>query len=500
VQIDPSKANVTWEVVIGLEVHAQLLTQSKMFCGCPSTYVQGEPNTQVCPVCLGMPGILPVLNSRAIEFAVMTGLALNCTIARRTQFDRKNYPYPDLVKGYQISQYENPVATGGWLDLEVDGTKRRIGITRVHLEEDVAKLQHVRVPSGDSYSLVDMNRSGVPLMEMVSEPDMRCAEEARQYLIAVRSILQYLGVSSADMEKGALRCDANVSIRPRGSTDLTSKVEVKNMNSLRSVFMALEYEISRQTSLLERGERVEQETRGWVENTRMTVSQRTKEQAHDYRYFPEPDLPPLFISEAWIGKILASLPELPRVRKDRYVSSHGLSDYDASLITASKITADFFEETLDALGQIRESVQFVDAKIVANWLSGEMARLLNVSGTEILDAKITPAGLASLIQIVESGIIGSTQSRTVFQEMFENGGSPMEIVNTRGLAQIADPGSIIPIVDQVIDLNPDAVQDYVNGKQEAIRYLVGQAMKVTKGRANPAVVLDLLQTRISDRD
>lgn len=498
-QINPTKSGVDWEVVIGLEVHAQLLTRSKMFCGCPSSYVQGEPNSQVCPVCLGMPGVLPVLNSQAVEFAVMTGLALNCTIASRTQFDRKNYPYPDLVKGYQISQYENPIATDGWLDLEIEGRQRRIGITRVHLEEDVAKLQHVLGHPAPSYSLVDMNRSGVPLMEMVSEPDMRSAEEARQYLIVVRSILQYLGVSSADMEKGAMRCDANISIRPRGSIDLASKVEVKNMNSLRSVFMALEYEVLRQSSLLENDGRVVQETRGWVEDAGKTVSQRTKEQAHDYRYFPEPDLPPLFVSGEWVEKIRASLPELPRVRKDRFVSVHGLSDYDAALITGSKSTADFFEQTLDVLAQENEQAQSANAKIVVNWLSGEMARLLNAGGIEISETKITPAELASLIKIVESGVIGSSQAKEVFQEMFATGGSAMGIVNTRGLSQIVDVDSMMPILDQVIESNASAVRDYLNGKQEAIRYLVGQTMKITKGRANPAVVLDLLKTRLSDQ-
>ena len=343
-----ARPRTDWEAVIGLEVHAQLLTSSKMFCGCPAEYVQGEPNTRVCPVCLGMPGVLPVINRQAVEFVMMTGLALNCTIASYTQFDRKNYPYPDLMKGYQISQYDNPIASGGWLDLDVDGERRRVGVTRVHLEEDVAKLQHVRDGSGEAYSLVDVNRAGVPLMETVSEPDMRSPEEARQYLLAFRSILQYLGVSTADMEKGAFRCDANVSVRPVGSTELTSKVEVKNMNSFRSVFHALEYEVERQVAVLEDGGRVVQETRGWSEDRAATVSQRTKEYAHDYRYFPEPDLPPLAISREWVEEVRARLPQLPAARRDRFTEQYGLSLYDASHLTASKDMADFFEDTLSA--------------------------------------------------------------------------------------------------------------------------------------------------------
>ena len=379
-----ARTRTDWEAVIGLEVHAQLLTRSKMFCGCPAEYVQGEPNTRVCPVCLGMPGVLPVINRQAVEFVMMTGLALNCTIASYTQFDRKNYPYPDLMKGYQISQYDNPIASNGWLDLDVDGERRRVGVTRVHLEEDVAKLQHVRDGLGEAYSLVDVNRAGVPLMETVSEPDMRSPEEARQYLLAFRSILQYLGVSTADMEKGAFRCDANVSVRPMGSTELTSKVEVKNMNSFRSVFQALEYEVERQVAVLEDGGRVVQETRGWSEDRSATVSQRTKEYAHDYRYFPEPDLPPLAISREWVEDVRARLPQLPAARRDRFMDEYGLSLYDASHLTASKDMADFFEEALsaDALeGDARQS----RAKAVANWLTGEATRLLNAGGTEIAE-------------------------------------------------------------------------------------------------------------------
>ena len=486
-----TRTRTGWEAVIGLEVHAQLLTRSKMFCGCPAAYVQGEPNTRVCPVCLGMPGVLPVINRQAVEFVMMTGLALNCTIAAYTQFDRKNYPYPDLMKGYQISQYDSPIAAGGWLDLDVDGARRRVGITRVHLEEDVAKLQHVRDGSGAAYSLVDVNRAGVPLMETVSEPDMRSAEEARQYLLAFRSILQYLGVSTADMEKGAFRCDANVSVRPVGSTELTSKVEVKNMNSFRAVFNALEYEVERQVALLEDGGRVVQETRGWSEDRSATVSQRTKEYAHDYRYFPEPDLPPLAISREWVEEVRARLPELASARRDRFMDEYGLSLYDASHLTASRDMADFFEETLK--GDARQS----RAKAVANWLTGEATRLLNAGGIDIAEIKVTPQALAELVALTEGGTVGSTQAKVVFEEMFRTGASPKQIVQEKGLAQISDADSVAPSVEQALADNPQAVQDYLGGKETAVRFLVGQVMRLTRGRANPGLVTTLLEERLA---
>ena len=491
-----TRTRTDWEAVIGLEVHAQLLTHSKMFCGCPAEYVQGEPNTRVCPVCLGMPGVLPVINRQAVEFVMMTGLALNCTIASHTQFDRKNYPYPDLMKGYQISQYDNPIAFGGWLDLDVDGERRRVGVTRVHLEEDVAKLQHVRDGSGEAYSLVDVNRAGVPLMETVSEPDMRSPEEARQYLLAFHSILQYLGVSTADMEKGAFRCDANVSVRPVGYTELSSKVEVKNMNSFRSVFHALEYEVERQVAVLEEGGRVVQETRGWSEDRAATVSQRTKEHAHDYRYFPEPDLPPLAISREWVEEVLARLPQLPGARRNRFMDEYGLSLYDASHLTASKDMADFFEETLGADALESEARQS-RAKAVANWLTGEATRLLNASGMEIADSTVMPQALAELVALTESGTVGSTQAKVVFEEMFRSGASPSRIVQEQGLAQISDAEGIAPSVEQALADNPQAVQDYLGGKETAVRFLVGRVMRLTRGRANPGLVTKLLEERLA---
>ncbi|MCJ7522044.1 MAG: Asp-tRNA(Asn)/Glu-tRNA(Gln) amidotransferase subunit GatB, partial [Dehalococcoidia bacterium] len=403
-----------YETVIGLEVHAQLLTKSKMFCGCSTDYADAPPNTHVCPVCLGMPGVLPVINRQAIEYAIMTALALNCPIAETTRFDRKNYPYPDLMKGYQISQYDNPLSYGGWLNIEAEGRSKRIGITRVHQEEDVAKLWHRTETTGETYSLVDVNRAGVPLMEIVSEPDMRSPEEARQYLMKLRSILQYLGVSTGNMEEGSFRCDANVSIRPMGSTEFQAKVEVKNMNSFKSVYRALEYEVERQCKMLEKGGRPVQETRGWVEDRGITVSQRTKEYAHDYRYFPEPDLPPLTISRELVTEIKARLPELPDARRDRFISEYGLSRYDANLITDSRPLADYFESSLNLFPEGTDVKK--SAKTVANWLLGEYSRLFNSTYTEISDCKVEPVHLIEMLDLVDKGTLSTTMAKTVFEE------------------------------------------------------------------------------------
>ena len=497
-------ARTDWEAVIGLEVHAQLLTQSKMFCTCRAGYQDQPPNTGACPVCMGMPGVLPVINQQAITHTIMTGLALNCSIAEDTHFDRKNYPYPDLMKGYQITQWDNPIALKGWLDVEVDDTTRRIGITRVHLEEDTARLQHVTDSVQDRYSLMDVNRAGVPLMEIVGEPDIRSAEEARQYLIKLRAILQYLGVSTADMEKGSFRCDANISIRPRGSHELRTKVEVKNMNSLRAVFGALVFEFDRQVRVTEDGGRVPQETRGWVEERGVTVSQRSKEHAHDYRYFPEPDLPPLHIGEEWVDEIRARIPELPDLRRDRYVADYALSPYDAALLTASKATADYFEACLAAkfphlspppsMGE-GDAIQ-KRAKAISNWITGEMARLLNQSGSDIADSSVTPQTLSELIDLVEDGTITSTQARVLFEELFASGGSPRQLVDQRGLAQVKDADSLLPAVREAVEANPRAVADYLGGKETAIKFLVGQVMKATGGKANPSIVADLLQAQL----
>jgi aspartyl-tRNA(Asn)/glutamyl-tRNA(Gln) amidotransferase subunit B len=484
-----------YETVIGLEVHAQLLTKSKMFCRCSAEYVDAPPNTHVCPVCLGMPGVLPTINKRAIEYAIMTALALNCSISENTRFDRKNYPYPDLMKGYQISQYDNPLSHQGWLTIEVGGKNKRIGITRVHQEEDVAKLVHRTDPSGESYSLVDVNRAGVPLMEIVSEPDIRSPEEAREYLMKLHSILQYLGVSTGNMEEGSFRCDANVSIRPAGSTKFMSKVEVKNMNSFKAVYRALAYEVERQRKVVEEGGRLVQETRGWVEEKGATVSQRSKEQAHDYRYFPEPDLPPLSVSREWVEEIKARLPELPDARRDRFVSQLGLSRYDASLLTVSKAMADYFESCLKLMPQGVDTEK--KAKAVANWLLGEFNRLLNATGTEIEKSKLTPRHLVEMLDLIDKGTLSTKMAKEVFEEMFHSGKKASEIVKDKGLAQISSSLELDGIIEQVIAANPQAVADFKQGKEQALKFLVGQAMKATRGQANHRIVNDLLRRKLA---
>ncbi|MDA0987776.1 MAG: Asp-tRNA(Asn)/Glu-tRNA(Gln) amidotransferase subunit GatB [Chloroflexi bacterium] len=480
-----------YETVIGLEVHAQLLTKSKMFCSCPADYIQGSPNSVVCPVCLAMPGVLPVINRRAVEYVIMTGLALNSTISQDTQFHRKNYPYPDLVKGYQISQYDVPIAVGGWLTIDVDGEQKKVGITRVHLEEDVAKLQHIHDAQGESYSLVDVNRAGIPLMETVSEPDMRSPEEARQYLENLRAILQYLGVSTGNMEDGSFRCDANISIRPVNSTELFTRTEIKNMNSFRAVYRALEYEVERQIKVVEEGGRVVQETRGWVEERGVTVSQRTKESAHDYRYFSEPDLPPLSISREWVKEVKAGLPELPGARRDRFVAEYGLSLYDASLLITSKSTADFFENGLRAKDTKPVEVT-TKAKAIANWMLGDMTGLLNASGVELGNARITPQGLREFTDLIEAGTINGPAAKAVFEEMFKSGKGAMIIAEEQGLTQISDAGLLDEAVAEVLQRNPQAVQDFLGGKETAVKFLVGQVMKETRGRANPAMISKIL--------
>ncbi len=487
-----------YEAVIGLEVHAQLLTRSKMFCSCPSDYIQAAPNTVVCPVCLGLPGTLPVINSRAVEFVIMTGLALNSEIAENTQFHRKNYPYPDLMKGYQISQYDGPIANGGWLDIEVDGVQKRVQITRVHLEEDVAKLQHRQAAGGEDYSLVDVNRSGSPLMETVSEPDMRSPEEARQYLMNLRAILQYLGVSTGNMEDGSFRCDANISIRPVDSRELFPKVEVKNMNSLRAVYRALQFELERQVQVVEEGGRVVQETRGWVEDRGVTFSQRTKEFAHDYRYFPEPDLPPLSISREWVSEIRSRLPELPTARRDRLISAYDLPVYDAAQLTASKATADFFEASLQAK-DTQPTALAAKAKAIGNWMLGDLSGLLNASGSDLADSRVTPGLLRDFTDLIDAGTISGPAAKTVLEEMFKSGKPAQAIAEEQGLTQISDAGQLDGTIAEILDRNAQAVQDYLGGKETALKFLVGQVMKETRGRASPALVNDMLQEKLASR-
>jgi aspartyl-tRNA(Asn)/glutamyl-tRNA(Gln) amidotransferase subunit B len=471
---------MTYETVIGLEVHTQLLTKSKMFCGCRTDYASTPPNTHVCPVCLGMPGVLPVINEKAIECTVMTALALNCSIPEYTKFDRKNYFYPDLMKGYQISQYDAPIGKRGWLTVDSNGGRKRINITRVHLEEDTAKLLH----RGD-YSLIDVNRSGVPLMEVVSEPEISSPEEARDYLVKLHDILRYLGVSTANMEEGSFRCDANISIRPASSKEFLPKVEVKNMNSFRAIYRALKHEYGRQTDVLEEGGKLVQETRGWIEEAGITVLQRTKEYAEDYRYFPEPDLPPLVLDRAWIEEIKARLPELPEARRDRLMTQYGLSLYDANVLTSSKAMADYFEDCVKLMDSSK-------AKSVSNWLLGDFSRLINATSIEVENVRIGPKHLAEMLDLVDNGAISGPAAKVVLEEMFRTGRRASEVIAEKELGQISDAGEIRGVVKQVLAANKGAAADYASGKQQALTFIIGQVMKTTKGRTNPGVVRDII--------
>lgn len=481
-----------YEAVIGLEVHAQLLTRSKMFCACSADYAGAEPNTYVCPVCLGMPGVLPVINHRAVEFTIMTGLALRCEIPPLSKWDRKNYPYPDLPKGYQISQYDLPLARNGYLQFEMEGQKTRVRIRRVHLEEDTGRLYHV-----DGATLVDFNRSGVPLMEVVSEPDIRSPEEARQYLIQLRTILRYLDVSTGDMEAGAYRCDANISVRRKDETTHGTPVEVKNLNSFRAVKQALEYEMARQSVLLTRGEAVERETRGWVADEGRTVGQRSKEQAHDYRYFPEPDLLPLNISPEWVAGIAQRVPELPEAKRNRFVRDYALSAYDATVLVADRAVANFFEQAV-ATGS--EAEPPVEPKMLSNWITGELFRLMKESAASIEGVKLSPEALVQLVDLVRRDVINANVGKEVLEEMFHSGRSAEEIVRSRGFAQISEADALIAVVLQVLDKNPKPVRQYLEGKEQAIGFLIGQVMRATRGQANPKVVGRLLREQLAQRE
>jgi aspartyl-tRNA(Asn)/glutamyl-tRNA(Gln) amidotransferase subunit B len=475
-----------YEVVIGLEVHAQLLTDSKIFCGC-STKFGGEPNTQTCPVCLGMPGVLPVLNKKVVEFAMKTALAMGCTIAKRSIFARKNYFYPDLPKGYQISQYERPLAEHGCIEIEVNGARKRVGITRIHMEEDAGKLVHAGDFAHSACSYVDLNRTGVPLMEIVSEPDMRSPEEAAEYMKQLRNILVYLGVCDGNMQEGSLRCDANVSIMPKGSAKFGTRAELKNMNSFRNVARALAYEVERQTKLVESGGTVVQETRLWDEAAGKTVSMRSKEEAHDYRYFPDPDLIPIETSEEWIGKIRASLPELPAQKKERFMKEYGLPEYDAALLTQDKELADYLETV------IKEGAL---AKWASNWIMGELLRELNAEEKTARQCPVKPEQLAGLYKLVENGQISSKIAKTVFSEMYKTGKSADEVVKEQGLTQVSDDSEIKKLVDDVIAENPKQLEQVLAGKDKLVGFFVGQIMKKSQGKANPQMVNDILAAKI----
>jgi len=476
-----------YEAVIGLEVHAQLLTTSKIFCGCPTTF-GAPPNSQTCPICLGMPGVLPVINKKAVEFAIRTALALNCQIAPRCLFARKHYFYPDMPKNYQISQYELPLAERGFLEFSFNGQTRRIGIQRLHLEEDVGKLLHAGAFYEAEASFVDFNRSGVPLMEIVSRPDIRTPEEAAEYLRRLRQILVYLEVCDGNMEEGSLRCDANISVRPSGAKELGVKTEVKNMNSFKAVQKALEYEIKRQVRILEEGGRIVQETRLWDADREITLSMRTKEYAHDYRYFPEPDLVPLQIPREWIEEIRKTLPELPEAKRARFVQAYGIPDYDASLLTSSRALADYFEEVIRLYGG--------SAKTVSNWVMVELLGCLNREGKEITESPIPPKALAELLSLLDQGIISGRIAKEVFEEMYRAGRAPSEIVKEKGLVQISDEAALVQVIEQVLDRNPGPVADFKAGKEKSFTYLVGQVMKATKGKANPKLVNALLREKL----
>ncbi len=477
-----------FETVIGLEVHTELKTKTKIFCSC-STIFGAEPNTQVCPVCTGFPGMLPVLNREVVEMAIRAGLATNCTIAEFSKFDRKNYFYPDLPKAYQISQYDLPICLRGYLQIQMGDVEKTVNINRIHMEEDAGKLLHQGDISSTPFSLVDLNRSSVPLLEIVSEPDMNSAAEARAYLEKLRSILLFAGISDCKMQEGSLRCDANVSVRPVGSSVLGTRTEIKNLNSFRALEKAIEYEVKRQIALIEDGETVIQETRTWDDEKMLTRSMRSKEEAHDYRYFPEPDLPPLVISREWVDAVAGSMPELPDQAKKRLVEKHKLPEYDAGIITLTPESLGFFDHCVE----LRP-----DAKSVSNWMMGELSRLLNLNNMEIQESLIKPAGLAHMLELVDQGRISGKMAKGVFEEMFSSGKDPVQIVKEQGLEQISDAGSLEPVIVQVLAANPKAVEDYAAGKEKAFGSLVGQVMKATKGQANPALVNELLKTKLGE--
>jgi aspartyl-tRNA(Asn)/glutamyl-tRNA(Gln) amidotransferase subunit B len=480
------KSVIEYEPVIGLEVHAQVLTQSKMFCGCSAEAFGAPPNTHVCPTCMGMPGALPVINQAAVEATILTALALNCSIPEYAKFDRKNYMYPDLMKGYQISQYDLPQSRSGWLEIESSGITKKIGIRRVHLEEDTAKLFH----DGAGSSLIDMNRAGVPLMEIVSQPDLHSAEDVKQYATALRQILRYIGVCSGDMEKGALRIEPNISLRPKGSTELSqARTEIKNLNSISAMFRAVEYEIARQEKILRAGGRVLQETMGWDEARGVTVPQRSKEEAHDYRYFPEPDLPRLHVTLDWVNEIQARLPELPNAKRARYMKELGLSAYDAGVLSAERAVADYFDNAV-AIGKAKN----VSPKAISNWLTGEI--FANLQG-DISTLKITPAQLVALIARINDQTISGTQAKTALLEMMATGKDADAVIQEKNLAQVSDRAPLEAAAQQVLDNFPKEVQTYLAGKETVLNFLVGQLMKATQGQANPARAREIMLEKLN---
>ena len=473
--------------VIGLEVHAELKTKTKAFCSC-STAFGSLPNTHVCPVCLGMPGALPVLNKQVVNYAIKAGLALNCEIQKTNKFDRKNYFYPDNAKNYQISQLYQPICLGGHIDIVVDGEHKTIGVTRIHMEEDAGKLNHsgATISTSDS-SAVDYNRAGVPLIEIVSEPDMRSAEEARAYMENLKAILEYTDVCDCKMQEGSLRCDANVSVMPVGAKEFGTRTEIKNLNSFRSLVRAIEYEVERQQEVIEDGGRVIQETRTWDEINGVTLSMRSKEEAHDYRYFPEPDLVPVELTDEWIEEIRASLPELPAQRQARLMEEFGLSEYDANQIVSTKAMAEYFDEAVKTAK---------DAKGVTNWLLGDVSAYMNNENITISEFIVSPANLAELVNLTKEGVLSSKLAKQVFSEMIKDNESPKALVKKLGLEQVSDEGAILKLVEETIAENPQSVADFKAGKAKAIGFLVGQIMKKSKGKANPGMVQSMLKEKL----
>lgn len=473
-----------YEPVMGLEVHVQLGTKTKIFCGCPTSY-GAPPNTNVCPVCLGMPGALPVLNRRAVEIAIQASFALHSRVNRESRFARKNYFYPDLPKGYQISQYDQPLAEHGWVEIQANGRTKRIGITRIHMEDDAGKSIHDGFKDSDRYTYVDLNRSGTPLIEIVSEPDLRSSEEAFAYLTEVKQVMQYVGVSECDMEKGQLRCDANVSVRLKGSEKFGTKAEIKNLNSFRFARMAIDHEIARQVALIESGGKVEQETRLFNVDSGETVGMRSKEHAHDYRYFPEPDLVPLQIGDEWLARIQEALPELPQDKRLRFVSAYGLREYDAQVLTQTREVSEYFERAAKVSG---------DPRGTANWVMGDLMGALK--GRDIAESPVTAENLGELVSMIGAGEISGKLAKDIFAKMLESGEPARAIADREGLRQISDTGALRKIVDEVVAANPKQVEQYRSGKTAVLGFLVGQVMKATKGQANPAAVNEILRDKL----
>ena len=475
-----------YEAVIGLEVHAQLKTKSKIFCFC-STQFGSKPNQNTCPICLGMPGVLPILNREVVAFTMKMGLATNCSIASFCRFARKNYFYPDLPKGYQISQYELPLCQKGNVTINLNGNTKKIGITRIHMEEDAGKLIHGENLGQPDSSYVDFNRTSLPLIEIVSEPDIRSSEEAREYLLKLKATLEYLNICDCNMEEGSLRCDANISLRPEGEEKLGTKTELKNMNSFRNVQRAIEYEIKRQTHILDNDEKVIQQTRLWDTGKNETILMRTKEEAHDYRYFPDPDLVPIVVNDEWIEKIRKDLPELPDEKRKRFVKQYKIPEYDAGVLTSSRPLADYYEQCVE---------MFPQPKTTSNWIMGDILRVLKTDDKEIMDCPVTPKHLTDMLKMIDDKTISSKIAKTVFEEMYSSGIPPVEIVKKKGLVQISDEDSILRIIQDILNKNKAEVEAYQNGKTKLLGFFVGQVMKATQGKANPALVNTLLKKNL----